>query len=188
MIRVVRGKVEGHSMEKFGYIKRRPILGFIILPVTRYLRMVNVFKYIDISCRMKVLDIGCGDGYFLKKLKNADGYGIDKLLGDDANKMDFNNSYFDIVTMLAVIEHITNPEKIIDEIYRVLKPGGKFIFTTPKESAEFFINLYVNEIEDEHEIYYDYKKVEELTKGKFRIVKNHNFIFGLNQVFYLEKI
>ena len=156
MIRVVRGKVEGHSMEKFGYIKRRPILGFIILPVTRYLRMVNVFKYIDISCRMKVLDIGCGDGYFLKKLKNADGYGIDKLLGDDANKMDFNNSYFDIVTMLAVIEHITNPEKIIDEIYRVLKPGGKFIFTTPKESAEFFINLYVNEIpKDGHKFIYD---------------------------------
>jgi ubiquinone/menaquinone biosynthesis C-methylase UbiE len=57
-------------------------------------------------------------------------------LGDKVtNKLDFPDHHFDFVTMLAVIEHMDNPEEIFQEVYRVLRPQGRFIFTTPKESA-----------------------------------------------------
>jgi SAM-dependent methyltransferase len=49
------------------------------------------------------------------------------------NRVPFDNDYFDVVTMLALFEHI-EPERlviILSEIYRILKPGGIFIMTTP---------------------------------------------------------
>ena len=48
-------------------------------------------------------------------------------------KMPFESEYFDVVTMLAVFEHI-EPEKlvkILSEIHTILKPGGMYIMTTP---------------------------------------------------------
>ena len=45
----------------------------------------------------------------------------------------FKRSTFDTVTILELIEHCSNKENqnILDEIYRVMKPGGKLIITTP---------------------------------------------------------
>jgi 2-polyprenyl-3-methyl-5-hydroxy-6-metoxy-1,4-benzoquinol methylase len=49
------------------------------------------------------------------------------------NRLDFDSGRFDVVTMLALIEHleITNIKSILEEIYRVLKPNGIYIMTTP---------------------------------------------------------
>jgi SAM-dependent methyltransferase len=186
MIKITEQGVEGNALPDMSYIKGRRIVGKIILPITRYLRCVNVENYITNGERL--LDIGCGDGFFIKRNNCKERYGLDKLLGDEiVDTLNFPNEYFDYVTMLAVIEHIEKPELIISEIHRVLKPGGKFIFTTPRKEAEGFIKLYVKGIEDEHETYFDYKRVEKMASGMFDIVGYNRFIFGLNQVFALEK-
>lgn len=108
-------------------------------------------------------------------------------LGDKVmNKLDFPDQNFDFVTMLAVIEHIETPEAIF-QVYRVLRPQGRFIFTTPKESAEWLINLYVKEIEEEHETYFDLNRVRHLAGDNFTVTDYKTFIFGLNQVFCLTR-
>jgi 2-polyprenyl-3-methyl-5-hydroxy-6-metoxy-1,4-benzoquinol methylase len=89
--------------------------------------------------------------------------------------------------MLAVIEHISDPTQICKEIHRVLKPGARFVFTTPKQSAEWIINLYVKNIEEEHEAYFDLERVKGMAGDLFEVVGHHTFIFGLNQVFCLER-
>ena len=38
---------------------------------------------------------------------------------------------FEVVTALAIIEHVDNPEMMLAEIRRVLKPGGRVLVTTP---------------------------------------------------------
>jgi len=177
----------GTAPAAMSYIAGRGIIGGIIMPLTRYLRYINVRKYICPAERL--LDIGCGDCYFLKKIECSEKYGMDKLMGEEiTNCLNFPDNYFDYVTMLAVIEHVKNPDELIGEIHRVLKPGGKFIFTTPRKSAENFIKLYAKNIENEHETYFDYPKVEKMVAGIFRISGFNTFIFGMNQAFALEKI
>lgn len=167
------------------YTKGRVLLGKIVLPLTRYLRYVNVKKHINGGERL--LDIGCGDGFFIKHINCKERYGLDKLLGDNlTNTLNFPDEYFDYVTMLAVIEHIENPELLIREIHRVLKPHSKFIFTTPKKEAEKFIKIYA--AEDTHKTYFNYEEAEKITNGIFKIINFNYFFFGLNQIFVLEKI
>ncbi|MFH2138030.1 MAG: class I SAM-dependent methyltransferase [Candidatus Omnitrophota bacterium] len=187
MIKITEKGQEGDTVVELGYIKSRGIAGKIILPVTRYFRAMNARKYV--SGGERLLDIGCGDGYFLKRVKCKERYGLDKLLGDEViDDLDFPDNYFDYVTMLAVIEHLKDPQVLVREIHRVLKPAGKFIFTTPRKEAEKFIKLYAKDIQQEHESYFDYTKVKELTGDLFKIAEFKYFFFGLNQIFCLKKL
>ena len=43
----------------------------------------------------------------------------------------FDDNSIDFVVTFQVIEHIKDDEKFVQEIHRVLKPGGKLILTTP---------------------------------------------------------
>ena len=95
----------------------------------------------------KILDIGCGTNpLFLNKIVFSEKYGLDKvrsadnrdlhLINHDFEKIQslpFKENFFDVVTMLAVIEHI-EPQKVVSilrETRRVLKPHGVIILTTP---------------------------------------------------------
>jgi len=58
------------------------------------------------------------------------------LLGNlNEESLPFPSNKFDLVTCLEVIEHLYNPDNIISEIYRVLKPTGMLILSTPNLSA-----------------------------------------------------
>ncbi|HDZ77512.1 MAG TPA: methyltransferase domain-containing protein [Candidatus Omnitrophica bacterium] len=186
MLKIIDGEISNFKVEAFSYIKTRGFASRLILAVTRWFRSVNVEKYINRSERQ--LDLGCGDGYFLKRSKCRERFGLDKLLGDNIEgKLDFPDNYFDYVTLIAVIEHISHPEQLIIEIRRILKTGGRLIITTPKKTAEKLIKLYVKDIEGEHVRYYDREKMIELTKDGYALEAYHVFLFGLNQVFCFKK-
>ena len=107
-------------------------LGKIFIPLTRYLRArqgLSAVKGTDSH-----LDMGCGDCYFLLHSPCAKRIGLDMRFDDDLNKggLDFPDASFDNVSMIAVIEHLEEPKRIIKEVARVLKPGGRFIVTTPR--------------------------------------------------------
>ena len=187
MMTITAEGISGNTMEELDYIESRSLIGRIVMPITRWLRAINAEPYI--SSGERLLDIGCGDGYFIKRqTKITERYGLDMRLGDKVkNKLDCSDQHFDYVTMLAVIEHINNPEDIFQEVYRVLRPQGKLICTTPKESAEWLINLYVKEIEEEHETYCDVNRVKQLAGDNVSVTDYKTFIFGLNQVFFLTR-
>ncbi len=185
MIKITKQGEEGASLEPLGYIKGRGFVGRAALRLTRYLRAINVERYMSPAKRH--LDIGCGDGFFLHRSGCEERFGLDKLLGDEVtDRLDFPDDYFDYVTMLAVIEHIPEPEALAGEISRVLRPGGRLVITTPRKAAEPLMRLYARGVEEEHESYFDYERIEKLFKPMLAVVGHHTFIFGLNQVFCLE--
>ena len=53
------------------------------------------------------------------------------LLRGDATRLPFASNSFDIVTMLDVLEHVENDAASVQEIFRVLKPGGAFVLSVP---------------------------------------------------------
>lgn len=81
-----------------------------------------------------LLDLGCGDKHLEKPVINNNM----KYIGLDINDLNFeidkfplDNNSVDIIVSLAVIEHSFNPDKFMQECYRVLKPGGLIFISTP---------------------------------------------------------
>src|ERR1700761_2132424 len=52
-------------------------------------------------------------------------------VGDCQKEMPYNDNFFDRVVVIHVLEHLSNLPGCIDEVYRVLKPGGLFSIVLP---------------------------------------------------------
>ena len=104
----------------------------------------------------KLLDIGCGRGEFLRGFINCgvQGFGVDRSRAAqkycpqaelrtadlETSPLPFDDNTFDVVYSKSVIEHFYYPEKLVKEIYRVLKPGGLVITLCP--DWEFNYRIY----------------------------------------------
>ncbi|MBE9532040.1 MAG: methyltransferase domain-containing protein [Proteobacteria bacterium] len=163
------------------------LLGKVFIPLTRYLRArqgLSVIKGTESH-----LDMGCGDCYFLLNSPCKKRIGLDMRFGDDLNKggLDFPDDSFDNVSMIAVIEHLEEPKRIVKEIARILKPGGHFIVTTPLEKGEWIMKLLKKDISEIHEEYYGPSEMRSLVEGSLELKVFRKFLFGFNQLFVMEK-
>ena len=83
----------------------------------------------------KTLDIGSGHGpydhYFPHRVSVdiEPGQGVDHV-ADAHDLLRFDDGSFEVVLATAVLEHLHTPQQAINEMYRVLKPGGSVILTT----------------------------------------------------------
>lgn len=113
-------------------------------------KMTKVNELLSTISGGKILDVGCGVGWFIQRLKeNLKDYeeiiGIDvrddvlekarikhtdqniEFLNMDATEMTYADNYFDIVSISNTLHHLPEPALILEEMNRVLKPGGLFI-------------------------------------------------------------
>jgi len=56
---------------------------------------------------------------------------IDAIIYDDMTHSNLPDNSFDICSAVEVLEHVEEDQKFVNEVYRVLKPGGYFYMTTP---------------------------------------------------------
>lgn len=113
----------------------------------------------------RVLDIGCGSGALLEKLRElgwqVEGIDFDPIVVQPAlakglsvhvgtlQEQRFEDETFDAVVMIHVIEHVHDPIELLREVRRILKSGGKLVMLTPN------INSIGHKIYREHWLFLD---------------------------------
>ena len=118
-------------------------------PLTEYPQKLASYLFNRYSLKKgdKFLDIGCGRGEFLKGFVTCgvNGHAVDQssaarkycpeaeLRNSDIENdgIPYPDNFFDVVYSKSVIEHFHYPERLIKEMYRVLKPGGLAITLCP---------------------------------------------------------
>lgn len=115
------------------------------------MRIARVLPYVKRVPGCRLLDVGCGwEARLLRELEPyvTAGWGIDfkapaiatdKLHTISArldDRLPFENESFDVVTMLAVLEHLDKPLAILREIARLLRPDGRLLLTVPSRYAK----------------------------------------------------
>lgn len=143
-------------MKSSFYFRKFLTVAPLSLAIWRGIEAYQLSKH-AVKYKKPILDIGCGFGefagvFFDKTIE----VGIDvddkdllrarqvkkfkKLILADARKLPFPNNSFNTIFSNSVLEHIPDVNKVIKESYRILKPGGFFIYTVPINN--FYNNLY----------------------------------------------
>lgn len=158
--------------------------------------MVPVFnKYLDLFNKYgkgngRLFDIGAATGFFIKLAKNR-GYevkgvemsghaasearraGLEVLTGDLLHNHQ-PSDYFDVVTMLDVLEHFTDPFAELVEVKRILKPKGLMVVNTPNGQsvlAKILKTKWHLIFPPEHLFYFSPKNLEMfLVKNGFKVL------------------
>ena len=175
----------------------------LLEPLLRRMRIRQVLPVLLAHPDCSLLDIGCGwEARLLRAVEPyvRKGVGIDfkapELSTDKlktitttlADKLPFEDASFDVVTLLAVLEHLSHPEAMVGEIHRVLKPGGQVILTVPSFAAKpvlEFLAYRVGIISKaeilDHKRYYDRRSLQVMFDGTGLNIDRHRYFqLGMN--------
>lgn len=119
----------------------------------------------------KTLDVGCGTKPYMHLYKSNEyvGLEIDTPQNREAKKADFyydgnifpfDDASFDSLVANEVFEHVFNPDEFLNELFRILKPGGMILLTMPF-------------VWDEHEQPYDFARYSSF--GIKALLEKHGF-------------
>ena len=175
----------------------------ILEPVLRRMRIRQVLPVIQQYHDCVLLDIGCGwEAKFLRSIEAyvSKGEGIDSRAPELhteklstrritlTDSLPYPNEAFDVVTMLAVLEHLSHPRAVVAEVSRILKPGGRLVLTVPSKAAKPVLEFLAfrlgivsaAEIRD-HKCYYTGRLLRDLVSGTGLVIEAHRYFqLGMN--------
>jgi SAM-dependent methyltransferase len=145
--------IEAHYAAKFQSGNYKLSRDYAPQLMTRYKQFVDFAgRLVDFKSAPRVLDVGCftGDMLCLMQQAGADVYGLElqreaveiaaeklpgRIFAADVHSNDFTQLDFDLVTMTGVIEHVTEPVKLLRRCADLLKPGGAIMLETPDSGS-----------------------------------------------------
>ena len=133
----------------------------LAIPGTHKRVLAVVERHVPPAPDLSVLDLGAGQGAMSQRLLEA-GYrvsacdmfpemflcpGVECRQSDIHQPLPYDDDQFDMVLAVEVVEHLESQLGLFEEVARILKPGGAFIFTTPniaslKSRASFLLTGY----------------------------------------------
>jgi ubiquinone/menaquinone biosynthesis C-methylase UbiE len=189
----------------------------------RTLLIINKVKPLLRNKKIRILDLGCGHGYntciMNSILPESEITGVDydkyckktwhflkrkgfkiEFVNSDARRLPFSESFFDIVIMMGLLEHIgeeinqiafkekkLEEKRCIREVYRVLKPNGFFMINyLPNKYSyiEFIIKHLLNRVPN------TYSHPKKFTKKEISSLLNENDfqVINLTRVHFLPSL
>src|SRR6266849_639489 len=153
----------------------------------------------------RVCDLGCGlEAAFLDYAADriAFGVGVDDQIEDGVrgrrkqvrndlrSRVPFADRHFDHVVMLAVLEHLAEPEIVLREAHRLIAPGGSLVLTWPSAMVDPILRLLhgLHFVSDEMESDEHQKRIAVTTlqglleRIGFQKFLHRRFEFGLNNL------
>jgi 2-polyprenyl-3-methyl-5-hydroxy-6-metoxy-1,4-benzoquinol methylase len=107
--------------------------------------------HLPATLRGRLLDVGCGSGVQLERMRalgwEVEGVDVDAAAVQNARRKGLNihlgdledcrfpDGSFDVVTMSHLIEHVGNPQRLLRECHRILKPSGRLVLVTPNAQS-----------------------------------------------------
>ncbi|EKE14082.1 MAG: methyltransferase type 11 [uncultured bacterium] len=190
------------------YLENRPMFLAIIRS-----QEAMLFQKYNKLIKAKVLDFGCGEGFFAELIFGKDkiDVGLDlfnnkrveevknniykKISLYDGGTIPYPNNYFNTVVSNCVLEHIPNVKFSLKEVYRVLKPGGFFLTSVMADQWEknlfgskIFGKKYLNYIRKtqvHHNLLSNKKWQEHFEKASFKIQLIDGYLYK-KSAFYLD--
>jgi len=183
----------------------------ILEPVLRRMRIRQVLPVLRGHRDCRLLDVGCG---WEAKLLRAVAPHVGSAVGIDfkapriddgkirtiamtlADTLPFPDAAFDVVTLLAVLEHLAHPRAMIEEIARVLKPGGQVVLTVPSTAAKPVLEFLayrvgvVSEAEiRDHKQYYNRRLLQSLLRDSGLDIERHRYFqLGMNNLLVARRV
>lgn len=182
----------------------------------RYMFFVNevkkLLKYAK-NKKVRILDVGCGDGVLLYLIKknnknvNFEIYGLDlskealsiaknripegSFTNTEVYDLNFEDNFFDIIVSSDVIEHVNNPKRMLKEIKRVLNNEGFVIIGTPIRYTEepldkmHYYEFYPKEFNNLIKNFFNSLELKETHNLFYYLLYNKIFnVFGKNIVLF----
>lgn len=174
----------------------------------RNLRLKKIVRHI--ATNSTVADLGCGYDYYLlrsvaARLHSAVAMDLSvqpstdpkiKAIAHNLNTpLPLPANHFDAIVSMANLEHLANPLGLLKEAYRILKPGGSLILTTPsiyaKPVLEFLAyRLHIisePEIRD-HKMYFNRTILRDyLQQAGFQTIQHRYFQLYMNNFILAKK-
>lgn len=158
----------------------------------RRAKMVN--DMLSALSAVEILDFGCGNGGFLRNLRKYNlqkysccGVELKKIARDYMNQegisckrliSEYNGEKFDVITMFHVIEHLTQPVKMLKSIDSYLKDNGLLVIETPNAEDALLSRYHCEAFADftywsEHVYNYTSKTLAQVVKmAGYEIIDN----------------
>lgn len=168
--------MERHSKINVNTPERYDMI-FMGIRTTEVMALPDVYHLLSMIVKNgKVLDLGCGLGRYFPAFNNCDITGTElslkaiakiketypnaKVIQHDLNKgIPYENEAFDYVYAGELLEHIENPQFLVDECYRILKPKGMIFANTPyKDSILCEEHLWKFNFNDMNSLFSKFKK------------------------------
>jgi 2-polyprenyl-3-methyl-5-hydroxy-6-metoxy-1,4-benzoquinol methylase len=173
----------------------------------RWWRFSKAAPFIERGVR--VLDIGCSDGALFRYLgpRVMHGVGVDpalrrpvelatyRLIPGSFKDHVITNERFDVVTMLAVLEHLPGSDlrRLGDQCRRMLRPGGRVLVTVPSPRVDSILHTLqrlklISGIGLHEHHGFEPSSVPKLFENHgFRLIVSQRFQLGLNHLFVFER-